>query len=333
MVARFGREWVVCGCREVVFSAFLKTGVFMHMWMCVSPTLGVVRSVQFATFRGPFNVDGCIGSRETARRIQPEEGAAACSGGDGGGRRGCCDVGLLMRSDEHGMTLLDIMDGKDRWSVRPWVKCNSRWLVVVDSVSLIMWRLWGGNNDADCGNLFTEECREETRLDRSPVACKFHGNDPDVMLLVVGKSNQPNQDCQHRRYFLWQVDLKESFNHRAVVFKKPPVRLPRHLKHYSEVFGGDPICVVSVLPGTSIDIHNTTTNQTCHVKGELLKNDQLSGSQGSTFEDGSRQKTPETVDLDSKAGPGSSLATGGLLRSTDLDSAKQDTRQPEMAGT
>ncbi|KAH3705781.1 hypothetical protein Pelo_19671 [Pelomyxa schiedti] len=78
---------------------------------------------------------------------------------------------------------------------------------------------------------------------------------------------------------------------------------------------------------------NYATECAQQTRGVRKRRINCSGSQGSTFEDGSHQKTPETVDLDSKAGPGSSLATGGLLRSTDLDFAKQDTRQPEMAGT
>ncbi|KAH3759204.1 hypothetical protein Pelo_8932 [Pelomyxa schiedti] len=58
IIEQLGREWVVCCCREVVFtvSGGIKGGTARdldheaHVWMRLSPTLGVVRSGVFETF-------------------------------------------------------------------------------------------------------------------------------------------------------------------------------------------------------------------------------------------------------------------------------------------
>ncbi|KAH3731951.1 hypothetical protein Pelo_17219 [Pelomyxa schiedti] len=284
LVEQFGREWVVCGCRDVVFT--IRAGGStehaardrnsdhqLQVWMSLSPTLGVVRSVHFVTLDArPVQLVGCIAgsSRETARRIQQEwpSGSGVVE-----------DTSRLLMTTGFMGTLVDIVDGRGsgvrnlapgdgsrdpRW-VNTYVFCNSRWVVLLNSAEMTLWRLWLCRGDDE--KLFTEECRAKISLSSSFLDVSFSEVDPNVLLVAVPKPD----GAEEREIFLWHVELNESFKQKSIVLKTEAVLVPFPPKWPIIVLGGSPICVVMRGSNTRIHyIHNTITNETHTIEGSVL---------------------------------------------------------------
>ncbi|KAH3759205.1 hypothetical protein Pelo_8933 [Pelomyxa schiedti] len=292
LVEQFGREWVVArgGCREVVMT--LSGGVSgdsaldscheVHVRMGLSPTLGVVGHVMLEMTAHYFDrskLVGCIGSGETARRIQqpPGAGGGAAPSRGSRGQGSHMEIGkerLLMTRTRTTGVLIDIVDGRGsvvrnlfpgdgttdtRW-LNTSVYSNSRWLVLLNSGEIILWRLWLPNESEESnGNpLFTEECCAKIKLGYKPyLSAALCEHDPDVLLMA--DMGDP---------FLRHVDLKESFNQGAIVLKKDPVPISLPTNNIISVLGGDPICAFTQGCTTQIyHFHNTSTNRAHTIEG------------------------------------------------------------------
>ncbi|KAH3722848.1 hypothetical protein Pelo_18445 [Pelomyxa schiedti] len=270
IIEQFGREWVVCCCREVVFtvSGGIKGGTARdldheaHVWMRLSPTLGVVRSGVFETFGesdGDNRLVGFIGEPE----IQP--GESSVSGKDHPIGTGKERMVMMRRVD--GGVLVDLVDGRGSevknlfpgdgtldpivggYNTR--VYCNRRWIVLMNYKEI---RLW---------NTTHSEALSQIELDcQCTLGVTFCKKDPDVLLVV------------HTDFLkgsvLWHIDLKESFQQSSIVLKKEPVPLPLALNQATIVLGGDPICVFSQGDTSQCQhMHNTSTNSTLDIQGSL----------------------------------------------------------------
>ncbi|KAH3714406.1 hypothetical protein Pelo_19084 [Pelomyxa schiedti] len=267
LVGQFGREWVLRGCRDVVLTVNVNYMPEVskydqaHVWMCVSPTLGVVRSAQFGTSdTTEHQLIGHIGwdceSSTTAtpaaelRAHNNKELLGAGRSDRSGGDRLVAVKGFVPQG-----VSIDVVDGSGsvvenlreaRFSLEDHrYCCTSKWLVLIVKVEMTLWKLSDG----------PQRTSVKINLEGHVHDLVPHESDPDLLIMPFSNSTG---------LFLWHIDLKKSFAQREIVPRRDPTPLPFTYYQYIRVLGCDPnICAVSIEEGRTVyQVYNTTTKCT-----------------------------------------------------------------------
>ncbi|KAH3731730.1 hypothetical protein Pelo_17438 [Pelomyxa schiedti] len=236
IVEQFGREWVVCGCRDVVESLIVGEEIHQmvthsekvyhqaHLWIRLSPTLGVVRSAQFATTGGFGDLIGHVGTDGVHRK----EDSFSC------GDRLVLVNNTIMRDfnvvDGNGCVVEQVAP-TDSTVAAQWsdsVHINRRWLVIVRATHMSVWRIGGAGGS----KFFAEDCCVEIGTSHIRAALNNH----HVNVLFVHRQTISDQNQ------LEMIDLEESFSKGMMVMVAEPIVLPPG--NCVNLLCGDPICAV-----------------------------------------------------------------------------------------
>ncbi|KAH3731499.1 hypothetical protein Pelo_17671 [Pelomyxa schiedti] len=208
--------------------------------MCLSPTMGVVRSAQFATCRASDScmLIGHIGRVVVSSSSSPSpstmgeatsEGMVkrpSASDGDDGERlvvaKGFISTGLAIGVvDGSGRVVQKVSEPRVSNEVDHQV-CNTRWIVLTVGMEVTMWKLGSGGDGTPL--LPIGESSTTFSVKKEVLGVALYENDPDVLLMVVLRPSDGS--C-----FLLHIDLKESFIQREIVLKKE-VPLPKDISMF-----------------------------------------------------------------------------------------------------
>ncbi|KAH3731371.1 hypothetical protein Pelo_17798 [Pelomyxa schiedti] len=298
VLAQLGRDWVVCGCRDVAGTVSVeitrpgdqwRSYAKAHLWLCLSPTLGVVRSAQFVVTYDDQEFGQLIGHIGRVSPPQPppqppsSSSSSSSSSSASAGEVGASEATMTQstsRTEGESERLvvvkkgpgvvgvaMEIVSGSGRrvsahmgyttdWSpdVVNHQLCNRRWIVLTEGTGVALWRL-GGPDDVLLGGRAAK-----ISVTQHPIDAAFYEDDPDVLLVTASNPTDGGLTS-----FLWHIDLKESFNQRELVLKSEPLPLPMDLRwwHHIGILGCDPIRIVSVgKHGAGFNIFDTTTKHT-----------------------------------------------------------------------
>ncbi|KAH3742749.1 hypothetical protein Pelo_15846 [Pelomyxa schiedti] len=304
LVAEFGRAWVTRPCREVVSSVVVDTSVppydpgrvayyrQCHVWMCLSPTLGVVRSMRVSTY-GPgmqflighiggckvpkeattattevkTKIKGAATTEETHVRSTGSQKHQSCCGDSGGdrivvlGRKPMMNMDMWVDVvDQSGFVVENLHPGNGgATGDEPGggiydAQCNWRWLVLIGTEKSVLWRIDEARGALEGGVTIA--------LGSSPpLSVRLSDSQVNVLFVQVFDGSDKSKN------YLERIDLEQSFNKRMAVALGERVPLPAN--HILKLGGHHP-CTVSWGAAETHTMFNTKTRESRSFQGGLF---------------------------------------------------------------